>query len=285
MVPINAITQWRKQAPWLFQSQIEQDLVLSRALISLYQNTTIQETLAFRGGTALNKLFIKNPARYSEDLDFVQIKDEPIGELLSAIRNSLNPWLGQANWKQSERSVRLIYRFQSEDQPPVSLRLKIEINTIESFTLFGHEQKKYSMDNQWFSGEAAIRTYCLEELMGTKLRALYQRAKGRDLYDLWLGKVQLNMDCEKVLKAFHHYNRANNIIISRAEFEENLLLKLKMQEFLKDTTVVLSDSINWNPLLASELIMKELIEKLPGESWKLKDSNSIHSKTDRVKVT
>src|SRR3990167_11360661 len=230
MIPLSAITQWRKEAPWLLQSQVEQDLVLSRALVSLYQQEIIQKTLAFRGGTALNKLFVERPARYSEDLDFVQINDEPIGEILTAIREVLDPWLGQARWKQSERSAKLIYRFQSEDQPSVPLRLKIEINTVESFTLFGYEHKEYSIDNQWFEGAAKINTYCIEELMGTKLRALYQRAKGRDLYDLWLGIEHLNMDCEKVLKAFQHYNQANNVKISRAEFEKNLLWKMQMQE-------------------------------------------------------
>ena len=271
MISINAITQWRKTAPWLYQSQVEQDLVLSRALVSLYQHEIIQKTLAFRGGTALNKLFVTTPARYSEDLDFVQINDEPIGKILAAIRDSLDPWLGQARWKQTERSARLIYRFQSEDQPSVQLRLKIEINTIESFTLFGYQQKEYTIENQWFSDKATVNTFCLEELMGTKLRAFYQRAKGRDLYDLWLGISHLNMDCEKVLKTFQHYNQKNKISISRAEFEKNLLLKMQMQEFLKDATLVLADSINWNPMLGAELVMNKLIEKLPGDPWKLKD--------------
>lgn len=273
MIPISAITQWRKQASWIYQSQIEQDLVLSRALIALYQHEGIQKTLAFRGGTALNKLFVDKPARYSEDLDFVLIQDEPIGHVLTAIRDALDPWLGQARWKQSDRSARLIYRFQSEDQPPVSLRLKIEINTVEAFTLFGYQHKEYVVDNQWFSGKAIINTYCIEELMGTKLRALYQRAKGRDLYDLWLGIEHLNMDCEKVLKAFHHYNQFNKISISRAEFEKNLLLKMQMQEFLKDATLVLANSAHWNPIAGAELVMKRLIEKLPGEPWKLRDAN------------
>jgi len=49
MIPINTITQWRKNANWLYQSQVEQDLVLSRALVSLYQNEVIQKTLACIG--------------------------------------------------------------------------------------------------------------------------------------------------------------------------------------------------------------------------------------------
>lgn len=273
MIPINAITQWRKTANWLYQSQIEQDLVLSRALVCLYQNETIQKTLAFRGGTALNKLFVDHPARYSEDLDFVLTQDAPIGHILTAIRDSLDSWLGQARWKQSKRSARLIYRFESEDRPSVPLRLKIEINTVEAFTLFGYKQKEYTVNNQWFSGTAMINTYCLEELMGTKLRALYQRAKGRDLYDLWLGISHFKMDCQKVLKAFHHYNQFNNINISRAEFEENLLLKMKMQEFLKDATLVLTSRVNWKPEVGAALVMKELIEKLPGGPWKLRNDS------------
>src|SRR3990167_6374087 len=271
MIPINAITQWRKKANWLYQSQVEQDLVLSRALVSLYQNEVIQKTLAFRGGTALNKLFVEEPARYSENLDFVLIHDAPIGHILTAIRDSLDPWLGQARWKQSKRSARLIYRFQSEDKPPVLLRLKIEINTVEAFSLLGYQQKAYTVDNPWFNGVATINTYCLEELMGTKLRALYQRAKGRDLYDLWLGISNFNMDCEKVLKAFQHYNQFNKINISRAELEENLLLKMKMQEFIKDATLVLANRVNWQPEVGAELVMKKLVERLPGESLKLRD--------------
>ena len=178
------IKEWRQQTSWVYQSQVEQDLVLSRALIALYQDELIRQTLAFRGGTALNKLFIKPAARYSEDLDFVQMKDEPIGHILTAVRKALDPWLGEARWKQGPRSAKLIYRFQSEDNPPVPLRLKIEINTTESFTLYGYQNHEYGIESRWFTEQTTIKTYQLEELMGTKLRALYQRLKGRDLFDL-----------------------------------------------------------------------------------------------------
>lgn len=268
MIPINIIKQWRQQAPWVYQSQIEQDLVLSRALITLYQDELIQKSLAFRGGTALNKLFIKPAARYSEDLDFVQVNDEPIGHILTAIRRALDPWLGAARWKQGTHSVKLIYRFQSEDDPPVPLRLKIEINTTEFFTLYGHQQHEYGIESRWFTGQAQIKTYQLEELMGTKLRALYQRLKGRDLFDLWLGITKLNMNCEKVLEVFHQYNKANKITISRAEFEKNLMPKMQVHEFIGDIKALLSDGIEWSPEQAYVTVMEQLISKLPGQSWK-----------------
>ena len=82
MIPINLITRWEKVAPWIYQSQIEQDLVLSRALLLMYQQPAIQESLAFRGGTALNKLYCNSSARYSEDIDLVHIKGAPIGDCL-----------------------------------------------------------------------------------------------------------------------------------------------------------------------------------------------------------
>lgn len=268
MIPINMIKEWRQQAPWVYQSQVEQDLILSRALIALYQDELIQKTLSFRGGTALNKLFIKPAARYSEDLDFVQVNDEPIGHILTAVRKALDPWLGVARWKQGPRSVKLIYRFQSEDNPPVPLRLKIEINTTEFFTLYGYQNHDYVIESRWFTGRATIKTYQLEELMGTKLRALYQRLKGRDLFDLWLGITQLNMDCEKVIDVFGQYNKANNIIISRAEFEKNLIPKMKVHEFIGDVKALLSGDINWEPEHAYLSVMDKLISRLPGQPWK-----------------
>ncbi|MGH2469017.1 MAG: nucleotidyl transferase AbiEii/AbiGii toxin family protein [Chloroflexota bacterium] len=45
------------------------------------------------------------------------------------------------------------------------------------------------MKSPWFTGSADVPTFALEELLGTKLRALYQRRKGRDLFDLVLGEL------------------------------------------------------------------------------------------------
>ena len=94
--------------------------------------------LALRGGTALNKLYLQPGARYSEDIDFVQIKPEPIGETLDLVRRVLDPWLGQPQRKLKEGRVNLVYRFQSEDAPPLKMRLKVEINSREHFSELGH---------------------------------------------------------------------------------------------------------------------------------------------------
>ena len=127
MIPENFIEQWRSSVKWRTLPQIEQDLVISRALVDLYNEPYIKDALVFRGGTALNKLFLKPPARYSEDIDFVQKRSEPIGKTIDAIRELLNPWLGDPKWKVTERSAKLVYKYESIGKLPV--KLKIEIST------------------------------------------------------------------------------------------------------------------------------------------------------------
>ncbi len=94
MIPKANILEWREKAPWVLNPQVEQDLILSRILVELYSDPTLREQIVFRGGTALHKLFVSTAARYSEDIDLVQIEAGPIGPCLKAIRQRLDHWLG-----------------------------------------------------------------------------------------------------------------------------------------------------------------------------------------------
>ena len=69
MIPAMNIIAWGHVAPWAEQRQIEQDLVISRALVEMFSDAFLREELLFRGGTALNKLHFPEPFRYSEDID------------------------------------------------------------------------------------------------------------------------------------------------------------------------------------------------------------------------
>ena len=159
--------------------------MISRALVELFQQEVIASTMAFRGGTALHKLHLEEAARYSEDIDLVQMERGAIGPAIDAIRwcwmrGSERP---SGTWEGSGR--RLIYRFQSEGRPAIPLRLKIEINTREHEpAAVGGEMRPFAVESRWYTGSADVRTFELAEILGTKLRALYQRRKGRDLFDL-----------------------------------------------------------------------------------------------------
>ncbi len=72
------ITAWRETAPWGDDAQVEQDLVLSRAVVEVFAEPGLVDALALRGGTALNKLLIQPPSRYSQDIDLVQVKADAV---------------------------------------------------------------------------------------------------------------------------------------------------------------------------------------------------------------
>ena len=96
MIPQDYITTWSLVAPWASQRQVEQDLIISRALVAIFSDPFLRGELRFRGGTALNKLHFPAPLRYSEDIDLVRTSAGPIGPVLDGVRAVLEPWLGNA---------------------------------------------------------------------------------------------------------------------------------------------------------------------------------------------
>ena len=268
MIPRANITAWRAQAPWPSNEHVEQDLALSRALVAMFTREIVADQAVFRGGTALHKLFLDASRRYSEDIDLVQRTAGPIGELIDAIRETLDPWLGKPSWKQGKGRFTLVYRFETTFAPVSTMRLKIEINTREHFSVLPITRHPFTVDNPWFRGTTDLSVYHFDELLGTKMRALYQRKKGRDLYDLLVALQSGTADSDRTVECFQRYLRHDDLTVSRAQFEENLATKLKSDAFLEDIRPLIPASVPYDPLLAAEFVGKELISKLPGESWK-----------------
>ncbi len=268
MIPRDYITEWRKQAPWIEDFQVEQDLVVSRALIDIFSNPILSKAVAFRGGTALYKLYVTPPARYSEDIDLVQIKPEPAGLAMKALRNVLDPWLGEPRWKQTEGRVTFVYRFSSEDAPPIPLRLKVEISSRQHWAMYGISGVDFAVSSRWFEGACRVTTYELDELLATKLRALYQRSKGRDLFDLAVALDHAAADTGRVVSAFRDYMDSGRHRVTRALFEKNLAGKLRDPDFGADVGPLLAAAYKWNIKAAAQLVSSRLIELLPGKPWK-----------------
>ncbi len=268
MIPRDYITEWRSQAPWVQDIQVEQDLVICRALVEIFSHPALAKALAFRGGTALYKLYLKPAARYSEDIDLVQMRAEPAGPVMEALRSVLDPWLGAPRWKQTEGRVTFVYRFGSEDTPPINMRLKVEINSREHFAVYGFTRLPFSVSSRWFEGTCQISTYALEELLGTKLRALYQRKKGRDLFDLALALRHDGIDPLRIVDAFAAYMKHGGHNITRALFEQNMHDKLTDPQFTADIGPLLTAGHSWDMGTAAEAVGSALIQRLPGEPWK-----------------
>jgi len=263
MIPQQYITEWSEFAPWQSNEQVEQDLIICRSLVELFSDKFIAEKLAFRGGTALHKLFLKPQPRYSEDIDLVQISAELFGPSIDKIRKLLR-FLGEPKIKQKDRNTTMIFNFESEIQPVQVLKLKVETNCREHFSVFNLKNKIFKVKSSWFEGDCNITTYEVEELLGTKLRALYQRKKGRDLYDLFKAlKTKDSLSKEKIIQVFQHYMKHEVTGIPPKEsFLKNLEDKMKNPEFLGDTTALLRPDETYDPIEGFDLVKKEIIEKM-----------------------
>ncbi|EDP46940.1 nucleotidyl transferase AbiEii/AbiGii toxin family protein [Rickettsiella grylli] len=261
------LNEWRQIVPWSDNKMVEQDLIISRLLVELFNHPDISDSLAFRGGTAIYKLFTSRPIRYSEDIDLVQIKAEPIGKTITTIRSIVDPILGEPERKRSKKTFTLTYNILAENAIATQ-KLKIEINTREHFSVFELQPKEFSVKSRWFSGNANILSYNFSELIGTKLRAFYQRDKGRDLFDLWFALQQENFDVKKAISAFIEYTKKEDKNITRALFEKNFIQKLNTGSFGQDISPLLSPEIKWDFEKATIEVFEKVISLLPGKRWK-----------------
>jgi predicted nucleotidyltransferase component of viral defense system len=262
MIPRADIVQWREFAPWISDAQVEQDLIISRLLVEFYQDELIREKLLFRGGTALHKIHLSPAVRYSEDLDFVQRDAEGIGEVLSAIKKISQPLLGKPRTRQKEDSVILTFHSTSETPPSIPLRVKVEVNTREHSSVFPIEHIAYGIESRWFAGRCRLAIYSLGELLATKLRALYQRQKGRDLFDLWHGLTKGKADPDQIVRAFRLYLARQRLDIPKAHFRKNLALKIADAHFRGDTRPLLRPDVLYSPRDAARLVDETLIDLL-----------------------
>lgn len=272
MIPAMNITAWAAVAPWAELRQIEQDLIISRALVELFRDEFLRQELRFRGGTALNKIHFPAPLRYSEDIDLVRTTHGPIKQLLSRIREVLEPWLGKAEFEQSKVAPKLLFQADAEDGG-VPLRLRLEINTRETQVFDGPHQIVFAVDNPWFSGEAAIPTYSREEVVATKLRALLQRDKGRDLFDLSHALAVFDgLDASRVAELLDLYLAQAKLRLSRAQAEERMFAKLADPGFLADVRPLLSpeeaERLTDEAINAAFVdVFTQLVSRLPGKPW------------------
>jgi predicted nucleotidyltransferase component of viral defense system len=133
----------------------------------------------------------------------------------------------------------------------------------EHFTVLGLTKIPFEMKGQWFNGSCEITTYQLDELVGTKLRALYQRKKGRDLFDLRKALENPNLNPDNVVKCYRKYIEfSDGESPSQVVYLANMKEKIQEEIFLNDTQALLRPSLNFNPQEAYEIVKKELIEKI-----------------------
>jgi predicted nucleotidyltransferase component of viral defense system len=169
--------------------------------------------------------------------------------------------------------MHLVFRFAPEVDAESTLKLKIEINTREHESLLGVRHYPFAVESDWYQGKAEIASFEPEELFGTKLRALLQRRKNRDLFDLGEGLKELALDADKLVNCFEHYLALEGKPITRAVAEQRMLEKLT-HSLTEDIAPLLPGGVRFNgddALDAFEQVWSELVVRLKGDAWKLTD--------------
>lgn len=161
----------------------------------------------------------------------------------------------------------MLFRMESEIPPIQPLRLKVEINCKEHFSVMGLHEVPFGVSTPWFSGRCSVTTYTLDELIGTKLRALYQRKKGRDLFDLQVALERGGIDVDAVLEC---YNRYMEFVVDKAptykQFVQNMEQKMQDPEFLNDTNMLLRvGAERFEPVHAYARLKETFIDRMPGK--------------------
>lgn len=264
--------------PWPSLRQVEQDLLLCRAMVAIFSDEFLSTQVAMRGGTLLHKVYLAPAARYSEDIDLVVIGNRPEDHVRKALRRVLVDVLGTPkvsawdaialairNTAKPSRILRMTYRVPSMSTPGAFLEIAVEANVTERTS---HQPIMRIPFEIPFRGEpmkTAINGYDIHEMLGTKMRALFQRRRGRDLFDLYhaLTLARPPVDPDAVVRSFLHYLEQEDSRAGRSEFISILDAHLTDAGFLSDMNHLLRKGIVYDPQMAGSYIRSNLLSRLP----------------------
>jgi predicted nucleotidyltransferase component of viral defense system len=260
VIPAASITAWGVDRPWPSRLAIEQDLLLARLIVAVYDHPRLREELVFRGGTCLLQVHLPAPLRYSEDLDFVRRTHTGIGGVFDDLREVAAAVGLEVRGTDIGEHPKMRLRARAEESPDIWLRIKVEINTHETSPARDLVRVPFTVASPWFTGSTDVLTFTSAELVSTKLRALYQRSKGRDLFDLWLALTLLELDPREILGSFGPY-RPDGYTAQLAV--ANLNAKLDSQAFRRDLDLLVTrwpDGYDIDG--AAELIIGQLLSQV-----------------------
>jgi len=264
--------------PWPNQRQVEQDLLLCRAMAAVFDDSFLRAQVAMRGGTLLHKVYLAPAARFSEDIDLVVVGARPEEHIRKALRRVLTDVLGSPkasawdamvlairNQARPSRILRMTYAVPSISTPGASLEIVLEANVSERTPYRPVISVPFGFPFRGAARETTIRGYDIHEMLGTKLRALFQRRRGRDLFDIYhavtLAKPAIRPDA--VIASFLHYLRQESANVRRREFVAILESHLADAGFLSDTAHLLRQGIAYDPAEAGSCIRSVLLDRLP----------------------
>jgi predicted nucleotidyltransferase component of viral defense system len=178
---------------------VEKDYVLGWLLAGISANESLAQYWVFKGGTCLKKCYFET-YRFSEDLDFTITEEAQIEErfLLAAFRE-ISEWIYEESGIEIPADQ---IRFKIADIPggkyaegrvyyvgPLQqrrnlARIKFDLTSKEKLVLAPEEREVHHPYSDRPEAGIHILSYCFEEVFAEKVRALAERERPRDLYDV-----------------------------------------------------------------------------------------------------
>lgn len=267
MIPATEISVWRAFAPWSNDVQVEQDYLLCKAVAAIFEDKFLSSQVAMRGGTILHKGHLAPAARYSEDIDLVRVGDRPAPHLKKALTRVLRPILGTPsesiyttitlavrNLAMKSKIIRSTYVYDPWSSEATFSKLKIEVNINETQSLYPLVPMAVQVpDGVGGVRPVTVHSYDLDEMLGTKMRALLQREHGRDLFDLWRAWkhckscAPMAVDPKRVGQAFRFYMTREGSRFSSSQYRDELARRMQSQKFLRDLEGYLPIGMDYDP--------------------------------------
>jgi len=231
-----------------------------------------------RGGTLLHKVHLAPASRYSEDIDLVVVGTRPEEHIRRAIRRVLADVLGAPktsawdtlklalrNTVKPSRVLRVTYSLPSIIDPGRMLDIVVEANVTERKPHLSVVEIPFSFPFRDKPVQTRIKGYDIHEMLGTKMRAMFQRKRGRDLFDLYwaLTKSTSPVDPSGIIESFQHYMKQEGTKAGRAAFVGILEAHLKDRGFCSDMEPLLRNGISYDPHYAGSFIKANLLSLLP----------------------
>lgn len=284
MLDVDDIRTWHAHAPWRSLALVEQDLLLTKAMAAIFDDPWLAGQVAMRGGTALHKIHLAPAARYSEDIDLVLVGDADAKQVARAIsrvmaplgmKERMSPMLSASvaarNLFSRSQIVRSTFAFTPTVGVPRPHNLKIEVNCNERRPLYEVVTLDYRPPELVDGVHATcVRTYDIDEMLGTKMRAFYQRDQGRDLLDLWwalsghANATDHQADPDRVVAAFKDYMHREGATVGADDFERALDAKLARPHFVSDVTNLLRPGLEraYDHAKAAAVVRGTLVEAM-----------------------
>lgn len=281
MTPLSQrdILAHQQQVPWPNLRQVEQDLLLCRAMTALFDDAFLKTQIAMRGGTLLHKVHLAPASRYSEDIDLVVIGNRPDEHVRKAINRVLLNVLGRPNssaWQAVKLAVRnavkpskvlrVIYRVPSVADPrgtPLEIVIEANVTERKSYRPISLLPFSYLFRDEMVA--TTVNGFEIHEMLGTKMRALFQRRRGRDLFDLYwaLTEAGTPVNPVEIIELFLYYLQQEGTVATRNEFMGLLQSHLNDRGFLTDMNALLRTGIAYDPVVAGDYVIRNLLQLLP----------------------